>query len=319
MYVNYESMVNNKSWCLYAFGYFSLLYLTVKSCYGLYTFLVTYVTDSPINFKKLGRWAVVTGATDGIGRAIADQLAHRGINIFLISKNQEKLKNVAREIEELYNVETKFLKFNFIRFDTINSVSPYDSISQAVQNLDVGILVNNVGMPAGDVKEFHLSHGPNQTLSIASNNQIHCNASSRAKMTEIILPGMVARKRGLVVNISSMSASHPHPIVSTYAASKRFDDTLSIGLANEYRKHGIVIQSIQPGFVFTNLTKVVIKNANLAVPNAATFARHMMKTLGKADVTSGYWVHAIVRWFYMSLPEGNLARSLRRTFKAFGE
>nr|XP_039266354.1 hydroxysteroid dehydrogenase-like protein 1 [Styela clava] len=174
-----------------------------------YTFLVTYVTDSPINFKKLGKWAVITGATDGFGRAIADQLAHRGINIFLISKNQEKLKSVAREIEELYNVETKF--FNFILFDTINNVSP--------------ILVNNVGMPAGDVKEFHLSHGPNQTLSIAKNNQIYCKASSRAKMTEIILSGMVSRKRGLVVNISSMSASHPHPIVSTYAASKRFDDT----------------------------------------------------------------------------------------------
>ncbi|RXM96696.1 Testosterone 17-beta-dehydrogenase 3 [Acipenser ruthenus] len=91
-------------------------------------------------FSSLGEWAVITGGTDGIGRAYAFELAKRGMNIVLISRTLEKLNKVAKEIEDDTGRSVKVIASDFTREDI------YENIEDNLKGLDVGILVNNVGM-----------------------------------------------------------------------------------------------------------------------------------------------------------------------------
>ncbi|XP_039267950.2 very-long-chain 3-oxoacyl-CoA reductase-like [Styela clava] len=305
---------------LHILGIITTMTLVVEALNKLYKFCAIHFFDSPVHLVKFGKWAIVTGSTDGIGKAIARELAKRGINIFLISRNLEKLSKVAAEVERAYNVETKILVFDFTNFDHSSGTGdPYNVISQAMKDLDVGIMVNNVGMAAGGANVFHKSQKSGDDQSKSVSNVIHCNASSRVKMMELVLPSMITRKRGLIINISSMSAALVSPILATYAATKRFDDTLSVSLAQEYRKHGIIIQSIQPGFVQTNMTEPLGSSANLFFPTATTYVHHMMKTIGKFDWTNGYWPHTISRWLIMLVPEHITSRAIIRKITELGE
>merc|ERR1719450_829776 len=91
------------------------------------------------DLKKYGSWAVVTGATDGIGKAIAKQLAKRGINIVLISRSSDKLTTVAEELVT-FNVQVKTITYDF------SDANNYGQIAEEIEDLDIGILVNNVGI-----------------------------------------------------------------------------------------------------------------------------------------------------------------------------
>nr|XP_039267033.1 very-long-chain 3-oxoacyl-CoA reductase-A-like [Styela clava] len=313
-----DVIIHSSFFCM--FGIITVIALIFETLNKSYKFYVTHFLDSSVDFAKFGKWAIVTGSTDGIGKAIAHELAKRRINIFLISRNLEKLTKVAEEIERAYKVETKILVFDFTNFDhSPGSGDPYNVISEAIKDLDVGIMVNNVGMPTGGVDVFHKSQKPGETLSKTISNLIHCNASSRVKMMELVLPSMIARKIGLIINISSMSAAFACPVLNTYAATKRFDDTLSVSLGQEYRKHGVIIQSIQPGFVQTNMTKPLGSSTNLIFPTATTYVHHMMKTIGKSDCTNGYWAHTISLWLTMLIPEDIPARAMFKNFMKIGK
>merc|ERR1712048_315786 len=92
-----------------------------------------------LNLKKFGSWAVITGATDGIGKAIAKQLAKQGLNLVMISRFEDKLKATAEEIGS-EKIEIKTISYDF------SDPDDYDRIAGQLKNLDIGILVNNVGM-----------------------------------------------------------------------------------------------------------------------------------------------------------------------------
>ncbi|KAJ8951942.1 hypothetical protein NQ318_013609 [Aromia moschata] len=104
-------------------------------------FIATKLHINAVNLRETGKWAVVTGATDGIGKAYAELLAKKGLKIVLISRTQSKLDDVAKEIEQKYNVETKTIAANFT-----NTTVIYSEIDKQLTGLDIGVLVNNVGM-----------------------------------------------------------------------------------------------------------------------------------------------------------------------------
>ncbi|XP_053722216.1 very-long-chain 3-oxoacyl-CoA reductase-B [Synchiropus splendidus] len=246
---------------------------------------------------KLGKWAVVTGATDGIGKAYAEELARRGFAVVLISRTQEKLDDVSKAIESKYGVETKTIAADF------SAVDIYPKIQEGIAGLEIGVLVNNVGV-SYSYPEFFLEI-PN--LDNVIDTMININITSVCQMTRLVLPQMAERKRGAILNISSASGMYPCPLLSVYSASKAFVDFFSRGLQAEYSSRGIIIQSVLPFFVATKLSK--IRRATLDKPTPERYVAAALNTVGLQAQTNGYFPHAIIGWLTTALVPAKLASS----------
>ncbi|XP_051548899.1 very-long-chain 3-oxoacyl-CoA reductase-A isoform X2 [Myxocyprinus asiaticus] len=181
---------------------------------------------------KLGKWAVVTGATDGIGKSYAEELARQGFSMMLISRSQEKLDDVAKFLESTYKVETKTIAVDYGQVDI------YPKIEKGLSGLEIGVLVNNVGI-SYPYPEFFL-HIPD--LDNFINTMINVNITSVCQMTRLVLPRMEARAKGVILNISSASGMFPLPLLTIYSSTKAFVDFFSRGLQAEYKCKGIIIQ-----------------------------------------------------------------------------
>lgn len=115
--------------------------------------LVTRYTAPGVSPPSLGSWAVVTGATDGIGKGFAQQLAKQGLNLVLVSRSLDKLTTVAREIEEKFDVKTKVVDIDF----TVDR-DAQSRLETETKDLNVGVLINNVGV-SYDHPEYFLQIG----------------------------------------------------------------------------------------------------------------------------------------------------------------
>ena len=115
-----------------------------------------------------------------------------------------------------------------------------------------------------------------------------------AMMCSIVLPQMVQRKKGVVINISSLSAIVPAANLTIYSGSKAFADKFTEDLSAEYGHQGIIIQSVLPGFVATNMTKM--KKGSFMAPLPKQFVESALKTVGFAGHTSGFLPHAILQF-----------------------
>ncbi|XP_068128177.1 very-long-chain 3-oxoacyl-CoA reductase-B-like [Hyperolius riggenbachi] len=237
------------------------------------------------DLKQYGEWAVVTGATDGIGKGYAGELAKRGFNVVLISRTREKLQKVANDIEQQTGRKTRKILADFT-----GGLEIYPSIEEGLKDLDIGILVNNVGMtmrPAILKEPFLCS--PNLAQGLC--DIVNCNMLSMVQMTRIVLPKMISRKKGLIINVSSVVGARPYRYYAVYSSSKGFADYFSRALHAEYKTRGITVQSVQPLSVSTNMSENA--EPNLLVKSAADFAREALNTVGLANVTNGCLSHTI--------------------------
>lgn len=246
------------------------------------------------DFKKYGKWAVVTGATDGIGKAYARELARRGMSIILISRSMEKLEAVAKEIEMEFKAETFVVQADFSKGREI-----YPHISKQLEGKDIGVLINNVGT---------MYEHPSLFLQVPEQKHwdlINLNCVATVMMTYIILPQMVQRKKGVVINLSSISTFYPLPLMAGYSASKVFVDWFSRALDFEYSSKGIVIQSLVPSYISTKLVKFssVLQHSNFIVPDPNSFVKSALSTVGFATRTTGYWSHGLQYWLYEHIPQ----------------
>ncbi|XP_017056566.1 hydroxysteroid dehydrogenase-like protein 1 isoform X1 [Drosophila ficusphila] len=234
--------------------------------------------------EKFGQWAVVTGATDGIGKEYARELARQGLNLVLISRTKEKLIAVTNEIESQYKVKTKWIAVDFAKGREV-----YDQIEKELAGIDVGILVNNVGM---------MYEHP-ETLDLVSEdllwNLLTVNMGSVTMLTRKILPQMIGRRKGAIVNLGSSSELQPLPNMTVYAASKKFITYFSKALELELAEHNIHVQLVMPNFVVTKMNAYSdrVMQGGLFFPNAYTFSRFAVFTLGKTSETNGFWTHGI--------------------------
>jgi len=245
------------------------------------------------NIKKTyGSWAVVTGATDGIGKAMAFELARKDINIVLISRSKDKLDATAKELKDDYpDIEVKVLAIDFGKFDEIAR----ETVKKFISDLDVGVLINNVGISYPYTKYFHELSDENVEQLIT------LNVNSTTWMTKIALPGMLSRKRGAIVNIGSAAGVSVSPLLSQYGAAKSYITMFSKALNVELKNSNIHIQCQVPMFVATKLAK--IKNPSLFVASPAGYAKSAVAAIGYEDVISPYWSHALQIWFLTNLPE----------------
>jgi len=265
-------------------GLAALIFVAGRFSIGLVSFIYRRLLARPLNVKSCGDWALVTGATD-IGKAYAFALAKRGLNIILVSRTPFKLQNVAADIESKYKgIKTKIIDVDF----SSDPATYIPRVEEALRGLDVGVLVNNVGM-SYDHPEPFLNVTPEMV-----NKLIRCNIIGMDEMTRLILPQMVERKKGAVINLSSLSAAMCTPLLSIYSGTKAYVDKFTEGLAYEYGRKGITVQCILPGYVVSNMSK--LRRANLMAPMPDTFVASALSRLGIDTRTTGYWAHDLLLW-----------------------
>ncbi|XP_053533009.1 hydroxysteroid (20-beta) dehydrogenase 2 [Ictalurus punctatus] len=235
------------------------------------------------DLREYGQWAVVTGSTAGIGRAYAIELARRGLDVVLISRSQDKLRRVADEIESRYGRKTRVIQADFTEGHSI-----YPAIEEQLKGLEIGILVNNVGMNyAGMLVNFLDVPDPEKRIT----EVINCNILSVTQMSRMILPQMVERRKGLIINMSSEAGSQPQPMLTLYSATKIFVTYFSRCLHAEYQPRGVTVQCLTPFIVSTNMTHNI--EVNPLVKSASSFARDALSTVGYSSFTSGCITHAL--------------------------
>ncbi|XP_067133149.1 inactive hydroxysteroid dehydrogenase-like protein 1 [Centruroides vittatus] len=245
----------------------------------------------PVDLRKYGKYAVVTGATDGIGKALAHQLAKRGFNIVLTARNTKKLKDTAEEIR-LENVKVSPIRVDF------SSEKIYSSIAERLRQLDVGILINNVG------QQFDLPCKFAQLDERDLVSLININMTSVLMMSRICLSAIGSKKKGIVVNVSSLSCLSPLPLMSVYSASKSFVTNLSLALNYECRDDDVIIQCLILSFIATKLvhySKFLRKRSTL-LPDANEYASSAVKTIATSMLTTGHWWHELQSIIYKIFP-----------------
>lgn len=245
------------------------------------------------SLKKFGQWAIVTGATDGIGKALAMELARKGANVVLMSRTQQKLEDMRDAILAKYpTVQVEVLAVDFDKIDDPSVRKAIEAMIAKVQ--DVGVLFNNVGV-SYDFPEYF-----DQLAIERVDSLIKLNVTSTTILTKMVLPGMAQRKRGVVVNLSSGSGRLVVPLLSEYSATKQYVEQLTLCLADEYKTKNVHVQCHVPMFVSTKLAK--IRHASFMVPSPATYARAAVANLGFETLVSPYWPHALQIWAYSSAP-----------------
>lgn len=269
------------------------LFSFLKVGYTILNFFYVYFLRPGKNLKKFGKWAIVTGCTDGIGKAVAEELAAKGLSLILISRTQSKLDEQAKELGSKFKIETKVLAMDFSSED----LSMFDKVRDLIKGLDIGILINNVGMSYDHAEYFHLLDKEK------IEKIIRVNIFGTTHMTYTILPGMLERKRGAIVNVSSASGFLSEPLYAIYSSTKSFVNTFSKALYYEYKSQGVLIQSQVPALVTTKLSKLRTTSFFICSPKA--YAKSLLSAIGYGPVIFSYWTHSLQIETLLSLPIPN--------------
>lgn len=223
---------------------------------------------------------------------MATEFARRGLSVVLISRSQDKLDETAKEIKDKCpKVDVRTISVDYDQFDD----AAQKRVAETLSTLDVGVLVNNVGISYDFTKYFH-ELDDNRVRQL-----IRLNVDSTTYMTRIVLPGMIERKRGAIINIGSAAGVTTSPLLAQYGAAKSYVAMFSKALNEELGGFNIHVQCQVPLFVTTKLAK--LKKASFFVPSPANYARSALNAIGYEAVTSPYWPHALQMWLLNSLPE----------------
>jgi uncharacterized protein len=185
--------------------------------------------------------ALITGASEGIGRCFADIYAKHQHNLVLVARNGDKLQQVADEIRAKYSVDVHVIAMDLVPSDA--ALSLFSQLQEA--HIDIDILVNNAGMM--QVEKLYVSDG--QQL----NNLLQLNIVSVVNLTRYFMQAMVARGRGKIVNLGSIASFMPTPNFAAYGASKAFVLSFSEALAEELRGTGVSVTCVCPGMTETKM------------------------------------------------------------------
>jgi short-subunit dehydrogenase len=226
-----------------------------------------------------GKWALVTGASAGIGKALAEELAAGGTPLVLTARRKERLEELARALTAKHNVKTEVVAADLAEASAPEKIFAFTK----EKGIEIELLINNAGF--GGYGEF--SEVPAQRLL----EMVQVNCGAVVHLTRLFLPGMIARKRGDVLILASTAAFQAVPYISTYSATKAFDLLFAEGLAEEMKPHGIRVCALCPGSTESEFHEVARHpdSTKRTQETAEKVARTGLKALaaGKSYVISG--------------------------------
>jgi short-subunit dehydrogenase len=182
--------------------------------------------------------ALITGASTGIGRAFAVQLAAEGVDLVVVARGAERLDDLAKELEAAHGITVEV-----IAADLTVGADRCRVEERLVAEPTVDLLVNNAGFG---------TYGPLVELDVDTEvNEIELNVVALVRLTRVALPGMVERGRGSILNVSSIASLHPTPGHATYGATKAFVTSFSESVHEEVRGTGVRVTAVLPGHTRT--------------------------------------------------------------------
>ncbi|WP_405757184.1 SDR family NAD(P)-dependent oxidoreductase [Streptomyces sp. NBC_00073] len=218
--------------------------------------------------------AMVTGASSGIGEGFARLLAQEGVDLVLVARRAELLKQLADELESAHGVTVEVLALD---------LTDESQLAVAEQRLTdperaVELLVNNAG-----------SSGSGYFAELPAERELHTavlNAIVPLRLSRACLPGMIARRAGGIVNVSSLVAVLPKPRSATYAASKAFLSSLGESLAMEVARHGVHVTTVHTGLTRSGFHTAAGVSAD-ALPNIKWLTAEQVARAGLNAVAAG--------------------------------
>jgi len=245
---------------------------------------------------KSGSWALVTGASDGIGKALTEKLAEAGCNLVLVARRQELLQELANHFKEHTGVQTRVISAD------LSSLDETARVIREVEDLEIDILVNAAGFgTSGDFENIELA----KELSML---EVNCRAT--LQLTHAFAQKMISRRRGNIVFLSSLVAFQGVPRAAHYAATKAYIQTFGEGLQRELTPKGVKILIVAPGPVKSGFAA----RAHMNMDRASTpeeVAKGIFKSLNKSGTIRPGFLSKLLG--YSLVP---LGRSLRTTILA---
>ncbi|HCR16985.1 MAG TPA: oxidoreductase [Candidatus Latescibacteria bacterium] len=191
---------------------------------------------------KYGPWALVTGASSGLGIEFVRQLASLGLNIVLVARRKDRMDALAQQMRETHRIETHVVAMD------LTAENACERVAEETSDLEVGLLINNAGFGlSGSYSDLDPQRQANMTV---------LNCVVPVLLTNHFLPGMIDRGRGGLIFLASTAAYQPTPFLGTYGATKAFNLMLGESLWHEYRNFGIDSLALSPGFTRTEFTRV---------------------------------------------------------------
>ncbi len=185
-------------------------------------------------------FALITGASSGIGECFARALARRGRNMVLAARSEDKLAELAAELKREHGISAVVIAADLSERDAAAQLAS----ALKEKHLDIGLLVNNAAF--GGRGEFWKLPLERQMA------MVRLNINALVELTHLLVPAMVERGGGAIINVSSTASFQPMAYTATYAATKAFVTSFSMGLAEELRPHGIRVVTLCPGGTRTN-------------------------------------------------------------------
>ncbi|CAD5214795.1 unnamed protein product [Bursaphelenchus xylophilus] len=281
-------MLSYLGWVAYLFFGYYIFRAVCHTVFHAYVYFYAPMKD----LKKLAKtdWAAVTGATDGIGKQYAIQLAKQGMNLVLISRTQSKLDDVREEILKLNpNIKIETIAFDF----TDTSPESYEKILRQPMK-KVGFLVNNVGGVYEIPDRLHEVKG-----GLAEQKQVvDLNLIPAFCLCSIVLKYMKERGGGTIVNVGSIAGSVTFVYVSAYGATKTALEKFSHILRVEYPE--VYIQHLTPGWIVTKFSKKM--KPTFFDLTAEEYVKYAVKTVGWVNDTRGHYAQQLQFDIITSLP-----------------
>ena len=190
------------------------------------------------------RWALITGASSGIGKEFAEMLAARGMHLVLVARREELLQELAKGLDTRHGSQTLILPYDLSQPDSVQHIC--ETLSE--QDLSIELLVNNAGFAC-------VSSIENMALDRIM-EMIRLNIGALTELSHRFLPSMIERQHGAIINISSVAAFQPVAYMGAYAATKAYVLHYSEALWAEARDHNVTVMALCPGVTKTEFFEV---------------------------------------------------------------
>jgi uncharacterized protein len=186
----------------------------------------------------MNEWALITGASSGIGRELAAQFATHHFHLVLVARNEARLRQVADGLRARHGIQTQVLATD------LSLPSAPQELFDALRGTPVSVLVNNAGLGF---------HGPFAEADLREQTEVmQVNMTALVQLTHLFLQPMLARGEGRILNVASTAAFQPGPLINVYFASKAFVYSFSYALAEELDGTGVRVTVLCPGTTHTD-------------------------------------------------------------------